>query len=255
MKTQSASFRNYWKTLYLLIIVALLIVARPAQAQYKYQGGLGFMVGFPQGEFKDNIKATGIGGGGEFAYSPKSVPLGIGASLGYMVYGRESRREPFSTTIPDVTVEVVTTNNIMMGHLFLRVQNKKGMLQPYMDGLVGFNYLFTDTEIKNINRPEYGEIASSTNLDDAVFSYGIGGGLMMKVYTGNVFKDSTKTDKKGQRKKYSLLIDLRMRYTIGGEAEYLKKGSIRRENSKVSYDIIKSKTDLLITQIGIILEF
>jgi len=46
-----------------------------------------------------------------------------------------------------------------------------------------------------------------------------------------------------------------MRYIIGGEAEYLKKGSIRRENSKVSYDIIKSKTDLLTAQIGVALEF
>lgn len=255
MKIRSASFKSYGKTFYLFIMAVLLVVARPAQAQYKYQAGLSFMLGFPKGEFKDNVNATGIGGGGEFAYSPKSVPLGIGASLGYMVYGKESRREPFSTTIPDVTVEVVTTNSIMVGHLFLRVQNKKGMLQPYMDGLVGFNYLSTDTEIKNINRSDDGEIASSTNLDDAVFSYGIGGGLMMKVYTGNVFKDSTKTDREGQRKKYSLLIDLRMRYITGGEAEYLKKGSIRRENGKVSYDITKSKTDLLTAQIGVILEF
>jgi hypothetical protein len=255
MKTQSAPFKSYWKTSYLLIIAALLFVAHPAQAQYKFQAGLSFMLGFPKGEFKDNVNATGIGGGGEFAYSPKSIPLAIGSSFGYMVYGRERRREPFSTTIPDVTVEVVTTNNILLGHIFLRVQNKKGMLQPYMDGLVGFNYLFTDTEIKNINRSDDGEIASSTNLDDGVFSYGIGGGLMMKVYTGNVFKDSTRTDKKGQRKKFSLLIDLRMRYIIGGEAEYLKKGSIRRENGKVSYDIIKSKTDLLTAQIGVAFEF
>jgi hypothetical protein len=255
MKIQNASSKSYGLPFYLLIIAVLLVVAPPVQAQYKYQGGLSFMLGFPQGEFKDNVNATGIGGGGEFAYSPKSIPLGMGASLGYMLYGRERRREPFSTTIPDVTVEVVTTNNIMLGHLFLRVQNRKGVLQPYMDGLVGFNYLFTDTKIKNINKSDDGEIASSTNLDDVVFSYGIGGGLMMKVYTGNVFKDSTKTDREGQRKKYSLLIDLRMRYISGGEAEYLKKGSIRREDGKVSYDIIKSKTDLLTAQIGVILEF
>ncbi len=213
------------------------------------------MLGYPQGEFKENMSNTGIGGAFEFSYSPKPFPLAIGVSLGYLQYGKETRHEPFSPTIPDVTVEVVTTNNIMLGHLFLRIQNKRGYFQPYLDGLIGFNYLFTDTKIQNINHPEYSEIASSTNIEDNVFSYGGGGGLMIRIHTGNAYKDSTRTDSEGQRKKYSLLLDFRVRYIKGGETEYLKKGSIRREDGKVYYDITESRTDLLTTHIGLVVEF
>jgi hypothetical protein len=246
MKIQSALFKKYWIALCLLVIATLLGVAHPTQAQSRFQGGLNLLLGFPQGDFKDEVDEIGGGIAGEFLYSPGSTPLGFGASLGFMNYGKETRREPFSSTIPDVEVDVITSNNILLGHLLLRAQSKKGMFQPYLDGLVGFSYLFTDTKIENISDPEDGEVAKSKNLDDAVFSYGGGGGLMIKVYTGK---------SEGQGKMWSLLIDLRGRYMIGGEAEYLKKGSIGRHNGKISYDIIKSKTDLLTAQIGVAVSF
>jgi hypothetical protein len=255
MKKCNARPERFGKIILLSVILFLFAQIQSTQARYRFQGGANFMLAYPQGEFKDNMSKTGIGGAFEFVYSPAPIPMAIGVSLGYLQYGKETRPEPFSTTIPDVMVEVSTTNNIMLGHLFLRVQNKKGLFQPYLDGLVGFNYLFTDTKIQNINHPEYGEIASSTNLDDNVFSYGGGGGLMIRIHSGNVYKDSTRTDSEGQRKKYSLLLDFRVRYIKGGEAEYLKKGSIRREEGKVYYDITKSRTDLLTAQVGLIVEF
>lgn len=230
----------------LFVVVLWATPAFPQAAQTNFQGGLNLLLGFPQGEFDDNVEEDGAGIAGEFLYSPSSSPFAIGFSLGYLNYGRESRREPFSSTIPDVTVEVVTTNNIMLGHLLLRAQYKKGIFQPYVDGLIGFNYLFTETEIKDIDDPEFAGIASSTNLDDGVFSYGSGGGMMVKLYTG----------KRGEQgKTWSILIDLKMRYLAGGEAEYLKKGSIRRDEGEVVYDISKSKTDLLVAHIGIAVSF
>ena len=248
MGKQRVVFKSCRRVFCLLIIGTLFGVAEPAQAQLGLQGGLNFLLGFPQDEFDDNVEENGAGIAGEFLYSPRSTPLGFGLSFGYLNYGRESRREPFSSTIPDVTVEVVTTNNILLGHLLLRAQSKKGVLQPYVDGLVGFSYLFTETEIKDIDDPDFAGLVSSKNLDDAVFSYGGGGGLMIKVYTG-------KTKRENQPRMWSVLIDLKMHYLVGGEAEYLKKGSVRRSDGKVSYDIIKSKTDLLTAQIGVAVSF
>lgn len=238
--TYAKAFRT---TLFLFIIAVFIVVTQPALAQTNFQGGLNFIVGFPQGEFKDNVDENGFGLAGEFLYSPSTTPLGFGVSLGYMNYGEESRREPFSTTIPDVEVEVKTTNNILLGHLLLRAQAKKGPIRPYVEGLVGFNYLFTETKIEDVDDEE--EIASSTNLDDGVFSFGGGGGVMVKLYRG--------TTKKA--KIWSILLDLRVRYIVGGEAEYLKEGSIKRENGKVVFDKIKSKTDLLTTQLGVTVVF
>jgi len=46
-----------------------------------------------------------------------------------------------------------------------------------------------------------------------------------------------------------------MRYIIGGEAEYLKEGSITFEDLNVYYDVSKSKTDLMTAHIGLAFEF
>jgi len=246
MKTKRTSLKAYPVILCLIVGAAFLSISPTSQAQTRFQGGLNFLLGFPQGEFKDNVDKNGVGLGGEFLYSPASTPLGVGFTLGYMIYGQETRREPFSTTIPDVEVEVKTTNNILLGHLLLRAQRKKGILRPYVDGLIGFNYLFTETKIQDVGGGD--EIASSTNLDDGVFSFGGGGGLMIRVY-------KSKAQQGGEGKIWSVLIDLRARYIVGGEAEYLKEGSIRRENGDVFYDTIKSKTDLVTAQIGVTFEF
>ena len=116
-----------------------------------------------------------------------------------------------------------------------------------MDGLFGFSYLFTETKIKDESDLE--EIASSTNFDDFTYSYGAGGGVMIQVF------DGTKKLPADAGFAPIILIDLRIRYLIGGEAEYLKEGSITRENGQLFYDVSKSDTDLMTLHIGVVLEF
>ena len=43
-----------------------------------------------------------------------------------MQYGSEKREEPWSMTIPDVFVDVKTTNDLLAAHLFLRLQPADG---------------------------------------------------------------------------------------------------------------------------------
>ena len=162
----------------------------------------------------------------------------MGFDGGFLVYGFERRHEPFSTTIPDVTVAVETSNAIAMGHLLLRLQPPTGSFQPYIDGLFGFKYFFTETSIND----EHGDfaIASSTNFDDAALSYGVGGGLDFEIH-------------RGHRK--SVFINVGARYLFGSEAEYLKEGSIERRNGRVFFTTERSETDILITQLGITMKF
>ncbi|HPG40617.1 MAG TPA: outer membrane beta-barrel protein [bacterium] len=228
-----------------LVVILLLVSVVSVFSQTRFQGGLNLLIGAPQSEFKENVDNVGIGLGGHFGYNIPQSPFILGGSLGFLIYGSDTREEPFSPTIPDVWVDVTTTNSIFQGHLMLRVQPQEGTLRPYLDGLFGFSYLSTTTEVKDQGWDDDDNIASSTNQDDFTSSYGGGGGLMIKVYEGVNQNDSP----------YTIFVDLGVRYLVGGNAEYLKEGSIEIKNGKVYYDLSESTTDLMIYQIGAAINF
>jgi len=213
-----------------------------------FQADIDFVIGSPKGEFRDNLDRNGYGLSLGGLFKPGVSPLGFGIEFGFMNYGHDSRDEPLSTTIPDLTVRVENTNNIVSGGLILRLQPYRSFLSPYVDGLLGFKYIYTETTIKNLGSwGEDEEIASSKNLDDITYYYGIGGGVMFLIYRfENVDENIGSLD---------LNLDIKCRYIIGGEAEYLKEGSIRRVDGKVKYDIHKSDTEMMMFHIGLSVVF
>lgn len=208
--------------------------------------GGSFDIAVPKGEFGDNVDNNGYGFSIEGLYRPiPLVPFKFGLELGYMRYGREERDAPLSTTIPELTVQVNTSNNIALGHLLFRLQEDFGILAPHLDGLLGFTYLYTETSVEDVSDSDNEEIFSSKNADDFALSYGFGGGLMIKVYdAGKLSVDLMK-----------VYIDLKVRYLYGGEAEYLKEGSISRRDGVASYNALTSETDLMLYQIGVVVSF
>lgn len=228
-----------------LLAVLLLLFSIFGFSEQRFQGGGHFMLGFPQGEFKDNVDRAGLGGNFCFAYHfPRSM-LSAGISFGFLIYGSETRTEPLSPTIPELVVDVRTTNSILLCHAFLRVQPQRGMIRPYLDGLAGLSYLTTDTSIHGSSG--WDGAISSNNYDDLAFSYGAGVGAMVSL---------VQIRKEGWGSRYfSVELDLGARYLKGGEAGYLKKGSIHRENGLVVYDVYRSKTDLFKTYVGVCFGF
>ncbi len=243
---------NGWPEWQIILILGLLlsfgILVHSAHAQPHLQGGINFSMGFPQGDFERNVDNTGFGLGLDFIFTPAQSPIGFGANFGFLVYGSESREEPLSPYIPEVRVNVETSNSIVQGYFLGRMQPQVGTVRPYLDGLLGFNYFFTQTQINNQGGYDE-EIASTTNFDDFAFSYGAGAGVMFQVYDGSM------KIQPGQRGLYRIFIDLKTRYLFGGEAEYLKEGSIIRENDRVVYQVSHSETNLLTVQIGVAVEF
>ena len=222
------------------LIVVMLFSVSFVSAQERFQAGATLMVGSPQGEFRDHVSNLGVGLSADFLFRVGQSPLHLGANLGFLVYGHDTREEPWSTTIPDVKVDVETTNSLFDMQLMARLQSSQGGVRPYFDGFAGFNYLSTETKVKD--QDDYEEIASSTNFDDFAFCYGIGSGLFIKVHEGVNEAD----------KPYGVYIDLGVRYIMGNEAEYLKEGSINiDDNHKVNYDVQKSTTDLLTFHLGV----
>lgn len=236
------------KRMAVVCVIAVLAFLAPelrADGQITHwQGAAFFQLGFPTGEYKDQIDKTGFGIGGDILFAPQNSIFGIGVSGGWFQVGREDRSEPFSTTIPDVTVDVSTSNNLLQLMALLRLQPKSGPIQPYGDGVLGLHYLYTRTTISNASNGE--EVASSTNQDDAAFAYGFGGGIMIKVFDGKTEEDS---------KPLQITIDLNCRYILGGEAEYLKEGSIRRTGGLVVYDLAYSRTDIVTARVGVAVNF
>jgi hypothetical protein len=230
----------------LLIITTVLLTAPTAHGQH-LQASLNLLLGQPQNEFQDNVEDLGFGLGGNFGYHFGTSPIMLGAEIQYMIYGSQTRREPFNDNIPDVTVEVETSNNILLFHLLARLQSPTGTFRPYLDGLFGMNYFFTETSVRD--EDVFGEpIASSTNQDDAALSYGAGGGVMLRVY----YSQKPET---GRVKLNEVLIDFRIRYLFGGEATYLKEGSITVSDGAVEIDARRSRTDLLTYQLGVSFNF
>jgi hypothetical protein len=222
-----------------------LLLPLRAAAQPQFQAGGGFTLAFPQDEFKENVDAVGIGGSGHFAYRFGGSPFLVGLAGGFWIYGSDTWSAPFINAVP-VTVDVTTTNSIVRGDLMLRVQPQTGTLRPYIDGFLGFNYLSTSTSVKDQSDNE--DIASSTNYDDSAFGAGFGAGVMVCVH------DASAGNPDGGLQ--SVLVDFGVRSLRGGEAEYLKKGSIQsKEGGGFSYDVFRSATDMVTFHLGVTFDF
>lgn len=201
--------------------------------------GLNLSLAFPVNEFKENVDNVGFGLSGEFLFITPQIksPFGVGVNIGYFIYGMESRREPFSLTIPDVFVNVDRTNNLVNFHLLFQVGFPTGRIRPYVEGLFGGSYLYTETNIKSDNN--FNEVASSVNFEDWAWSYGFGGGIGILIAGDPITNIG------------AIYLDLKGRYLFGSEAEYLKEGSVEIIGSRVTYLVSESKTDIITAHAGI----
>jgi hypothetical protein len=112
------------------------------------QASLQVIGGAPQGGLRDHIGAgAGLQGfiGG---WTGPESPLMLGLDVAFLGYGHTTDEVPFSSTVgPRVPVEVSTSNNVLEMHLSARLQPRTGRFRPYIEGLVGFKYLFTRTTL------------------------------------------------------------------------------------------------------------
>lgn len=203
-------------------------------------------VGLPQAEFHDALGRVSGGLGLGFAYQIPRTPLAVGVEGAMMTYGYETRREPWSLTIPDVALDVQTSHNVAQAMALVRVQVPDGPVRPYADALVGVNHLFTQTDVRSEWRDDEQPLASSTNYDDTALVYGAGLGTQVRVHAGY----------NSRGRSYEVLVDGRVRYLAGGEASYLGRGDITRYDDG-TYEVAprRSRTDLLVPQLGVTVRF
>lgn len=226
----------------IVILTVLLIPSLQATAGERFQAGGFFMMGTPQNDFRDFVQRGAYGGNFYFAHRLGRSPVLLGAGFGFMFYGWNEREVPFSQTVPDVFVDVVTMNYVLRGHVFLRMQPSRGRLRPYLDALLGLNHLRTDTRVEDDGWDNQEAIASTNWIQDTAVSYGMGGGLMipLRYHSNRRGKGST-----------GIYLDIGMRFLKGGRAEYMVENREIETGGAPLYDVVASKTDLLTAHIGI----
>lgn len=230
-----------------LMLLYSLSMVSTSQAQ-EVQFGIDLEAGIPQGDFNDQMNNTGWGLDLTGGYRFFNTPFMLGLELGYMNFGTDRREEPLSTTIPDLRVEVKNSYNLVHGDLLLRVITPESMFRPFLDGLVGFNYFYTETVLEE--RGSERDYLRDTNFEDTALNYGFGGGVQIKLY--HYQEDDFR---EGQFSPRSIYLNLTSRYMFGQKAEYLQEGSIYREDGEVYYDVSYSTTDLLYLKIGVVAGF
>lgn len=213
----------------------------PSQASRPLaQAGLGLTIGIPVGDFSKNVDvAAGLAAHLDFALGRSPVSVGVEAA--YLFYGDESRDVPLQG-LPDLTVGVTTSNEIVLLHGRVRAQKRGGRVRPYADGLVGFINLGTRTSFgadvecaSSVCTTDGGD--SVTHLSDYAFSAGGGVGVMF------AFGASP----------HSPRLDVSLRYLYGGEAEYLTGDFNPLQGGPVALQSFRSGTDMLAVYVGVAL--
>lgn len=237
-----------------LLLLPLLLLFGLSGTSYsqEIQAALDFGIGIPQGDFRDQSDHVGGGANLMGGYRFANSPVMLGLEFGFMNFGTDTREEPISTTIPDLRVEVENSYNLVHGDLLLRLIAPPSVFRPYVDGLIGFNYFFTETVIRD--RDDFfgdDEKLSDTNFDDTALSYGFGAGTQIRVWQNK----RNLTQSTSEVEPSSIYLNIRGRYMFGRDAEYLQKGSIRTDNGEVVYDVSQSTTDLLHIKLGVVVNF
>jgi hypothetical protein len=230
-------------TLAALVLLSLLTAGAAAAADYsKFQIGLSFSPSLPQGEFRDFLDHTIWGGSLSFTFRPARGPFLLGTSLGIGAYGSDRWQAWLGLTDPDVLVDVRSTNALVAWNVFLRLQPPDGVLRPYLDVFAGLHFLSTDTRIGNHDGDDGdGYDSSVNNSTDTAFAYGVGAGVMFPVI---------RFVRRDGRTAGRLDVDLGVRYTKGGRAEYLVETGMPGV-----FDTRLSRTDLLTLSAGLSFSF
>lgn len=238
------------RTAFAILVAALAagFAAVPARAQH--EASVGLALSFPQGELDENTD-TGFGFAGSYTYAlTRNRAVGIGAAISVLSYGSTERRVPLSNTIPDIRVDVETSNDMGFVQGMLQLKAPGGAVQPYGNVTGGLAWFATTTTLRDRRFDQ--EVLSDTNQSDATWVLGAGGGLQIRVWTGQP-DPSYGNEPRGEPTR--AYVDVGARYMKGGEVDYLKEGSLVTPEGDVEIDPVRSEIELTQVTVGVTFEF
>jgi hypothetical protein len=243
-----------------------------------YNGSQGWLslnlnMGLPMQEFKNSTSSLPFGGNFNYYYQPsENVPLMIGFDMGYLGAGNKTINRTLTADISvggvvidqlNIPLEFRINNNILNGHVNFRFLAPTEIVKPYVDGIAGFNYLWTATELYDRSNERYfttdedNRIYRKSQLQDFTYSIGMGGGILFQVGA-------------------TTFVNLGAHYAFGGNAEYYDRDQIQTWDIQISSSALtqnqqsgsldqddiavnaipkKSKTDMLLLELGLTFSF
>lgn len=261
------------KNILTLCLLGLLALCTTNTSQAQIHLGLDVTGGFPLNEFQEQNPNVGVGANIKvfFPFAP-GIPVYIGFDLGFMGNGSRTNTTVSNLELKDgtgavafsipITFDVQTSNNIFNGHAILKAKIPLPLVQPYVEGLIGFKSFSTKVSLTDVRGPDsqnsfitvdYDKLrqnskVNTTLLSSTALSYGVGAGFQI-MFGGGQFG-----------------LNLGARYLNGGSAEYYTKedisnwtASFNTTNSTTTSAELnntatprKSRTDMIFAQLGIV---
>jgi len=189
----------------------------------------------PVGEFATYVDVGGGGGvAGTWLLGESGGLAGIRIEGAFVLYGRETTRRPLSRTVPEVEVDVETTNYILSGGIGPQLYLSSGAIRPYVFGTIGIAHFATQTSVRGSDEDPGDEFASSTNLQDTSLALTGGGGFMIRVSGGE----------------NPVSLDFSASYQYNGETEYLANGGVLSHRPS-ELPTILSDTNMVAIRVGL----
>jgi opacity protein-like surface antigen len=147
-----------------------------------------------------------------------------------MAYGREKIRVPLSR----VLLQMTTTNSIATFTLGPELAKPSGRIRPYVNAGYGRLLFRTTSTIQDYDSTDEG--AGTTNHKDGAGAWVYGGGLRFSLGPSAS----------------PLSLDLGLRYHHGGNASYLREGSIQDyPDGSIAVTPLSSRTPFVVYSIGV----
>ncbi len=199
------------------------------------RGELRFIAGIPQGDFEQITGDIGYGASGSVRVPLREIPLQLGFDFGFLFFDGATREVESD---PEASVRYDT--NVSMAHVISRYYFHEGTYSPYVDGLVGVKYLFTDARVARRVLPNVAPVTGA-DLNDWAFSYGAGAGVDIALFS------------EAQRFWFNaLLMSAGARYLFGTEADCIAEETAATGEVSATQC---ARTDLFVPQLGLTLRF
>ena len=223
---------------FVLLILVMAVSASgqdSSQIQTRFSVGGSFIVSQPKEEFRLNV-GNGYGGNGTVMYHLlRSGLVNLRFDMSGVQYDSEKTRVPLSETIGGrILVDVTTRNSIVAMSWGPEFAVPHGRIRPYVNAAYSRLFFRTTSSVEGLGSFDE-EISSTTNFKDGTGAWVYGGGIRIPL---------------SQRTPISL--DLGLRYHRGGNASYLRAGSIQDNlDGSVTIFPLSSRTPFLMYTVGV----
>ena len=197
-------------------------------------------MGIPMAEFASTTSSLPFGFSLNYLHQPTTqLPFLYGGGFTYLSAGTNTINKTLTADITlgsvlidqlRIPLEFNIRNQIVNGHLMMRIQGNHSIVKPYLDLLGGFNYFWTGTTLYDRSAENYFDtddkdrIFHKNQLSRITWSAGAGLGVCAKLNK-------------------STFLNLGATYMLGGKLDYFDRNQINEWDIELNSSTVLSQND------------